>query len=179
MPLARPPPARPPVIHDSEQNIKALRARIVYLEKALDARNNEMAAKREPTADVLSPSSSSSYTRTPVSSDATSPSTSPPPVRSPSSDPSTEDEWEPPIAPLFHLAPSAYATTSTLAQLALGHHGEFIGRGSLICALYSVGRRSFPDLSCSSCHYSADQHGKHISVPLCELHRFNISIPRG
>ena len=39
---------------------------------------------------------------------------------------------------LFPLDDNIYGSTSTLAQLSLGHHGEFIGRGSLLCALHSV-----------------------------------------
>lgn len=39
----------------------------------------------------------------------------------------------------FPLDDDAYEVTSTLAQISLAHHGEFIGRGSLLCALHSVG----------------------------------------
>jgi len=38
----------------------------------------------------------------------------------------------------FPLDDDAYEATSTLAQISLAHHGEFIGRGSLLCALHSV-----------------------------------------
>jgi hypothetical protein len=39
----------------------------------------------------------------------------------------------------FPLDDDAYEVTSALAQISLAHHGEFIGRGSLLCALHSVG----------------------------------------
>lgn len=41
------------------------------------------------------------------------------------------------------LTQTMYDTTSTLAQLSIGHHGEYIGRGSLICALHSVSGRFY------------------------------------
>ncbi|TFK62319.1 hypothetical protein BDN72DRAFT_848822 [Pluteus cervinus] len=37
-----------------------------------------------------------------------------------------------------------YDTTSTLAQLSISHHGEYIGRGSLICALHSISAGKTP-----------------------------------
>lgn len=58
-----------------------------------------------------------------------------------SPEPSDDSAYDNDVLQTFMVPPLAqdiYDATSTLAQLALGHHGEYIGRGSLICALYSV-----------------------------------------
>lgn len=57
------------------------------------------------------------------------------------------------MAPLCHLGPTVYQAISTLARLSLGHHGEYIGRGSLICALHSVSLTRYHLLT-SKCLYS-------------------------
>ncbi|RDB25040.1 putative transcriptional regulatory protein C1F7.11c [Hypsizygus marmoreus] len=146
VPLARPAPARPPTTPDAQTQdptVEELLARIAVLEKALENQNTTQATvqtKVEPTGDSIfgnSPSGSSTLTST----DTTSPCTSPYPDTqslSPSPDTCVEDDVEPPFTVRSLLEPSVYATTSTLAQLSLGHHGEYIGRGSLICALHSI-----------------------------------------
>ncbi|KAF8629132.1 hypothetical protein AX17_005718 [Amanita inopinata Kibby_2008] len=67
---------------------------------------------------------------------------SPPVCHRPPSPPTTSQQSQPFPAvlhpPEYPLDDSVYSITSFLAQLSLAHHGEFIGRGSLICALHSL-----------------------------------------
>ncbi|KAG6844386.1 hypothetical protein H0H87_007290 [Tephrocybe sp. NHM501043] len=149
VPVARPAPARPPggpTHPSSEQTIQLLRAQIASLEKALHGKaekNNLQPLKLEPISDTILPTSPSGSSTLGASTENTSPYASPGPdiplMRlSPASDIHGEDELEPLLAPLNYLQPMMYNTTSTLARLSVGHHGEYIGRGSLICALHAI-----------------------------------------
>ncbi|KAG6813127.1 hypothetical protein H0H92_013751 [Tricholoma furcatifolium] len=148
VPLARPAPARPPVgtTHPtSEQTIEILRARIADLENALSEKPNYniLPTKVEPLHDSIIPTSPSGSSTLGASTANTSPYASPTPDLLPmhsfsSTDQRGEEDLEPPLGPLKCLQPVMYNTTSTLARLSLGHHGEYIGRGSLICALHAI-----------------------------------------
>ncbi|KAF9462402.1 hypothetical protein BDZ94DRAFT_726218 [Collybia nuda] len=140
VPLARPTPARPPnpaiLAQDHDATVAGLIARIAHLEKALEEKKvAEM--KIETMSDIFVDSPCGSSTL------ASTASTSPDPEaaqycgeRSPELP--EEDELEPALVPLCLLEQGTYSTTSSLAQLCLGHHGEYIGRGSLICALHCI-----------------------------------------
>ncbi|GLB37841.1 hypothetical protein LshimejAT787_0408920 [Lyophyllum shimeji] len=147
VPVARPAPARPPNVPSlptSEQTIQQLLSRIASLEKALKARSNQRSqgqANVEPNPDASflhSPSGSSTL----ASTDDPSPCTTPGPDIRPTTSPSTKACGEEAVRlqPRYpdYLQPMAYATTSALAHLALGHHGEYVGRGSVVCALHAI-----------------------------------------
>ncbi|KAG6920136.1 hypothetical protein DXG01_004902 [Tephrocybe rancida] len=149
VPLARPTPARPPggsTHPSSERTIETLLARIASLESALSEKGGQhtlLPAKIEPSPDSLFPTSPSGSSTLGASTDNTSPYASPGPDNlpmqsSPSSDQYEEKDLEPLSGPLNYLQPMMYNTTSTLARLSVGHHGEYIGRGSLICALHAI-----------------------------------------
>jgi hypothetical protein len=90
---------------------------------------------------ISSPSGSSSGTFT-TSTGMTSPSIlqdfSPPPISQ------DEEGAGRGTSGLCRIGDEVYTTTSALAQSSLAHHGEFIGRGSLICALQSVSSTESP-----------------------------------
>ncbi|KAF8058799.1 hypothetical protein FPV67DRAFT_1523765 [Lyophyllum atratum] len=133
VPLARPAPARPPnvsTLPSSEQTIQQLLSRIASLEKALRVQNN--------TLFLNSPSGSSTLASTENTSPHTSPGPDLPPPHSRSKELCGEQEIEHQPCRLDRLQPTAYATTSALAHLSVGHHGEYIGRGSLVCALHAI-----------------------------------------
>ncbi|KAF7375913.1 hypothetical protein MSAN_00005700 [Mycena sanguinolenta] len=155
VPVARPTPARPPMVPSpgSSDSIQQLSARIASLEKAVVAersRNRSRSGNHHDSLAVSSPHSSSRGLSLPndyspgnsvVSlqspSSANSPYSSPEPY-------SQEDENERLAAP--HLSDSVYQTVSSLAQQSLAHHGEYIGRGSSLSALYSISSREAPRL---------------------------------
>lgn len=121
---------------DHDATIEGLIARIAHLEKALEEKKI-VEMKLETMSDIFVDSPYGSSTL------ASTASTSPDPEVSQdrgeiSPEPPEEEELEPILVPLCLLGQGVYATTSSLAQLCLGHHGEYIGRGSLICALHSV-----------------------------------------
>ncbi|KDR75279.1 hypothetical protein GALMADRAFT_542955 [Galerina marginata CBS 339.88] len=163
VPVARPAPARPPAgalreasvfADDQTQLITDLTQRIASLENELKK------AREQPSPPYLSLTSGSLSTS--PSSNATDVSTSG--NFSPYHDhlselshrPSPEEQvheytilsarTSPEILPIqtFPMDDAAYEATSTIAHLSLAHHGEFIGRGSLICALHSVTSRKVP-----------------------------------
>ncbi|KAF8070816.1 hypothetical protein FPV67DRAFT_1488820 [Lyophyllum atratum] len=147
VPLARPAPARPPnvsTLPSSEQTIQQLLSRIASLEKALRVQNSPKSqgqTKIEPIPDTLflnSPSGSSTLASTENTSPHTSPGPDLPPPHSRSKELCGEQEIEHQPCRLDRLQPTAYATTSALAHLSVGHHGEYIGRGSLVCALHAI-----------------------------------------
>ena len=114
---------------DQDTTVQELLARIATLEKKLEEQRNLQVAKVEPMPDYIigSPSGSSNFTG------SMSPSI-PPSLVSQGVGPPHDDETG-----LFrHLAHEVFTTTSTLAQLSFGHHGEHVDRGTFICALRSV-----------------------------------------
>ncbi|KAK2467865.1 hypothetical protein APHAL10511_000160 [Amanita phalloides] len=134
VPVARPTPVRPPhfagsAIADSESTIKELQERIKVLENAL-AQNNRT------SIDVKSPSCLASWRinsttiadNKTVVLEACQPALSAP----------INEKCAKKIAIEYPLDDTVYSVTSFHAQLSLAHHGEFIGRGSLICALHSL-----------------------------------------
>ncbi|KAG5639468.1 hypothetical protein H0H81_001590 [Sphagnurus paluster] len=176
--FARPAPARPPnapALPSSEQTIQQLLTRIASLEKALgEQKGQQSQTKTEPVPDGLflsSPSSSSTFASTgnpsPYASPA--PDTHPPP--SPPADPRYEEEEDNSFHCTNHLSPTTYASHSALAHLSVGHHGEYIGRGSLVCALHSISTGKHPRFlyaksTDSTCAYRA--HSRIMSNSLME-----------
>ncbi|KAG6873545.1 hypothetical protein C0995_014415 [Termitomyces sp. Mi166 len=132
--IARPTPARPPIdsTHpSSEQTIESLRARIASLEKALAEKTNDktlIQTKIEPVADPFLPTSPSGSSTMGASTENASPYASPgpdfPPMHSSPSAKLREDDLESLPKALTHLQPMVYNTTSALALLSVGHHGE-------------------------------------------------------
>ncbi|KAJ6497794.1 hypothetical protein C8R45DRAFT_139640 [Mycena sanguinolenta] len=144
VPVARPTPARPPVVPspESSNSIQQLSARIASLEKAVVAERSRNRSRSDNSLAVSSPHSSSrglslpnDYSPGNSVVSLQSPSTANSPYSSPEPY-SQEDENERLAAP--HLSDSVYQTVSSLAQQSLAHHGEYIGRGSSLSALYSV-----------------------------------------
>lgn len=147
VPVARPTPARPPVIPSpgSNDSIQQLSARIASLEKTVVAerlRNRSRSDNHHDSLSVSSPHSSSRGLSLPNDyspGDSVVSLHSPSSANSPYSSPepySQEDENERLAAP--HLSDNVYHTVSSLAQQSIAHHGEYIGRGSSLSALYSV-----------------------------------------
>lgn len=145
VPVARPAPARPPASafrgardtpNDQSELIAELRKRISTLEGELEKAQEHL----------ISPYLTCSSSGCRISS--TSPSTKSPDInQSPRTDGLNVPGGR--LTRFFTLNKDAsganaiiddgtYEATSTLAQLSLAHHGEFIGRGSLLCALHSV-----------------------------------------
>ncbi|TFK44458.1 hypothetical protein BDQ12DRAFT_17980 [Crucibulum laeve] len=139
VPVARPSPARPPaealrssstVSNEQESTIRELTARIASLEKALAEQKNlngsPATSPSVPPELSTSPQSSGCVDSNAATSGRASP--------------------EPPkdILPDSFLSDPLYEAISTVAQLSFGHHGEYVGRGSLICALRSISTRQVP-----------------------------------
>ncbi|KAJ7874785.1 hypothetical protein B0H14DRAFT_91706 [Mycena olivaceomarginata] len=155
VPVARPTPARPPVIPSpgSNDSIQQLSARIASLEKTVVAerlRNRSRSDNHHDSLSVSSPHSSSRGLSLPNDyspGDSVVSLHSPSSANSPYSSPepySQEDENERLAAP--HLSDNVYHTVSSLAQQSIAHHGEYIGRGSSLSALYSISSRESPRL---------------------------------
>lgn len=161
MPLARPTPARPPQSALQEINAAAdqstliadLRKRIGTLEHELEqardnnyspsvARSTSSRTQSTPPfsgTEILGPRSTVSPvipTELPLSQ--ASQHSSPPPLHLGDYALRHTDEVTEICPRPYPLDEDTYEATATLAQLSLAHHGEFIGRGSLICALHSV-----------------------------------------
>ncbi|PPQ93655.1 hypothetical protein CVT25_012714 [Psilocybe cyanescens] len=165
VPVARPAPARPPISalreaslatnHDQEELIADLKHRIAALEHELSK------AREQPSSPFHTLSSGSCTQSTSPSSNATDVSTNS--GLSPGHDhlselshrhPSVEilpeqsfrsTRGSPDLLPIaYPLDDATYESISYLAHLSLAHHGEFIGRGSLICALHSMTTRKVP-----------------------------------
>jgi Fungal specific transcription factor domain len=124
--------------------VQELVARIATLEKTLEEErnNHQNFAKVEPMPDICLvnlPSGSSILTgSTNVITSSISPSPIPQNLRLPSV-PDEEDRRDKRDASSSALLrDEVYTTLTAHAQLSFGHHGEFVGRGSFICALYSV-----------------------------------------
>lgn len=147
VPLARPAPARPPAsalreatLSDQSTVIARLKQRIAVLEDELE-RAREQSSSPNPSNMSIPPST-----------DTGGSSTSSPSQLSGQQSPKNcfaeclqrvTDNTLVDLDP-FPLDDDAYGVTSTLAQISLAHHGEFIGRGSLLCALHSVTTRKTP-----------------------------------
>ena len=151
VPMARPAPARPPAsalrevsVTDQTDIIQDLKQRIVALEKDLESARRSspsitlVSGGRTPTP--KSPSVLEAIGAKPLG-DSSRPSPKEP--QSPAT-PFVSSNPQDLGSLLFPLDDNIYGSTSTLAQLSLGHHGEFIGRGSLLCALHSVRLFLFP-----------------------------------
>ncbi|KAJ7690683.1 hypothetical protein B0H17DRAFT_1064470 [Mycena rosella] len=153
VPVARPTPARPPVVPapgTSDASIQQLSARIASLEQTVVA---ERLRNRPNHLDPLSGSSPHSSSRGLSLPDDYSPHNSVVSLQSPSSgnspysspEPySQEDENE--RLPATPLSDSVYHTVTSLAQQSMAHHGEYIGRGSSLSALYSISSKATPRL---------------------------------
>ncbi|KAG5350431.1 hypothetical protein C0989_011065 [Termitomyces sp. Mn162] len=123
-----------------------LRAKVARLEKALAEKTNDktfIKAKIEPITDLVLPTSPAGSSTVGTSIETISPYVSPGPDLQtmhplPSAKLRGDNDVESPPKPLTYLPPLVYNSTSALAGLSIGHHGEYIGRGSLICALHAV-----------------------------------------
>ncbi|KAJ7128969.1 hypothetical protein C8R43DRAFT_896857 [Mycena crocata] len=156
VPVARPTPARPPVVPTpgtSDASIQQLSARIASLEQTVVAERLRNRPRSDNHLDTLSGSSPHSSSRGLSLPNDYSPHHSVVSLQSPSSgnspysspEPySQEDENEHLAA--TPLADSVYNAVSTLAQQSLGHHGEYIGKGSSLSALYSISTKTAPRL---------------------------------
>lgn len=152
--MARPPPARPPASALKDANAPDPNALVLDLKQRIAALERELEQARENcSSPSVAQSPSSRMQSTPpfsgvtdsVNGGASSTQTSEGAAlqKSPAqhfaehafANVGNEPEIGPPPFPLDE---DAYEATSTLAQLSLAHHGEFIGRGSLICALHAV-----------------------------------------
>ena len=168
--MARPTPSRPPEtamrymdgIAQHDAIVKELKDRIAMLEQALEQGCTPIR--------ITPPSSSSSFRSLSLPE-----SRKPPAPEWPSFDDPTTRETSLEVSPPSSLPPATvptdlcytgmdiastiahplpailYESSSTLAHLCLAQHGEFIGRGSLICALHSV---SNPKSSSSSSSFN-------------------------
>lgn len=127
-----------------DQVVQELVARIATLEKALeDQKQQHGLARVEPDCTSRnSPSGSSAFTSTDVISSSMSPSPNSRSFELRSVSQHEEDDKRDDrgalTPPLILLGSEVYATLTALAQLSFGHHGEFVGRGNLICALHSI-----------------------------------------
>ncbi|KAF8971071.1 hypothetical protein BDZ97DRAFT_1753416 [Flammula alnicola] len=161
VPLARPAPARPPPSALKELNVTDPGALVSELRQRIAALENELEQARERCGSPGIAHSTSSRTQsTPPFSGVTDVGTtcstlSEPQLSERSQHQSPAQHFaeyalanlddEPQLGtPPFPLDEDAYEATSTLAQLSLAHHGEFIGRGSLICALHSMTAKTTP-----------------------------------
>lgn len=162
--MARPAPSRPPEtamrymdgIAQHDAIVKELQDRIATLEQAL--------GEQSGTSYRTSPlsTSSSRFQSLPLPELRESPAERPVVVKTVSREMSLEAPEHITLPPVAGLLESNYAdidiastiarpipnvlyeSASTIAHLCLAHHGEYIGRGSLICALHSITNRSSP-----------------------------------
>ncbi|KAJ7668484.1 hypothetical protein DFH06DRAFT_982925 [Mycena polygramma] len=140
VPVARPAPARPPVVPSPVgDSIQQLSARIASLEQTVVAERLRNRHDSSPHSSGRGLSLPNEYSpRNSVvslqSSSANSPYSSPEPY---------EEDTERLAAP---LPDNVYQTVSSLTQQSLAHHGEYIGRGSSLSALYSISSQTAPRL---------------------------------
>ncbi|KAF8627808.1 hypothetical protein AX15_004233 [Amanita polypyramis BW_CC] len=133
VPVARPAPARPPYFAsctaaENEATIRELQGRVRLLEEALSQQSRISISLKNDD----SPSPQATFTTTVDDKIALlEKSQSVPTI------PVVEKSSRK-IAIEYTLDDTVYSITSFLAQLSLAHHGEFIGRGSLICALHNL-----------------------------------------
>ncbi|KAF6760185.1 hypothetical protein DFP72DRAFT_883456 [Ephemerocybe angulata] len=148
VPMARPAPSRPPEtairyidgIAQHDTIVKDLQDRIATLEQAL--------AEQRGTPYRTSPpsTSSSSFRSIPLPEIQKSPPADWELIKDAPRETSTEASRQvsiPPVAATFDPRYSEIDIAST-AHLCLAQHGEFVGRGSLICALHSITNRTAP-----------------------------------
>ncbi|KAJ6495658.1 hypothetical protein C8R47DRAFT_367971 [Mycena vitilis] len=141
VPVARPTPARPPVVPSPVgDSIQQLSARIASLEQTVVAERLLNRHDSSPHSSGRGLSLPNEYSpRNSVvslqSSSANSPYSSPEPYE--------EDAERLAAAP---LPDDVYQTVSSLTQQSLAHHGEYIGRGSSLSALYSISSQAAPRL---------------------------------
>ncbi|KAF7315237.1 hypothetical protein MIND_00038100 [Mycena indigotica] len=135
VPVARPTPARPPVIpsQNAQDKIQQLSARIASLEAmvAAERRKNSTLAGSSPRSSNslaidFSPHGSVVSLQSP--SNGNSPNSSPEPYP-----PDEDDDFVPAT-----LSDSGYCSVASLSQCCVAHHGEYVGSGSLLSALRSM-----------------------------------------
>ncbi|KAJ6593610.1 hypothetical protein B0H19DRAFT_27376 [Mycena capillaripes] len=149
VPVARPTPARPPVVPapGTSDSIQQLSARIASLEQTVVAER----LRNRSRSDQQHESSPHSSSRGLSLSNDYSPHNSvvslqsPSSVNSPYSSPEPYEEDSERLA-ATPLPDNVYQTVSSLTQQSLAHHGEYIGRGSSLSALYSISSQSAPRL---------------------------------
>ena len=139
MPLARPATARPPpsavreaTLPDQSTVIARLKQRIAVLENELE-RAREQPSSPNPSNMSIPPSTHTGGSSTSSPTQLSEQQSCFAECLKWATDNSLAD-----LSP-FPLDDDAYQVTSTLAQISLAHHGEFIGRGSLLCSLHLVG----------------------------------------
>ena len=150
VPLARPTPARPPpsalkeaaaAPTESPSLVADLKQRIAALERELEQmreRCSSPSAGRSTSSGALSTPAFSDIVcpySPPLSADVPHDASRSPVQRLAERDLRARAEE---CSVYFPLDEEAYEATSMLAQLSLAHPGEFLGRGSLICALHAV-----------------------------------------
>ncbi|KAJ7502869.1 hypothetical protein B0H11DRAFT_2360274, partial [Mycena galericulata] len=155
VPVARPTPARPPVVPaagTNDANIQLLSARIASLEQTVIA---ERLRNRPRSDNFLSGSSPRSSSGGLSLSNDYSPRNSVVSLQSPSSgnspysspEPYPQEEESERLATVVNPLPdSVYHTVSSLTQQSIAHHGEYIGGGSSLSALYSISSKAAPRL---------------------------------
>jgi Fungal specific transcription factor domain len=111
-----------------------------------------------PDTSLNSPSGSSTLTSTDVITPSISPSPIPQNfrVRLPSVPQEDDERDRRDTSPSVFLGDEVYSALTALAQLSFGHHGEFVGRGSFICALHSVSSDIYRFFLCKT-NYSCEQ----------------------
>ncbi|KAJ6558470.1 hypothetical protein DFH09DRAFT_922599, partial [Mycena vulgaris] len=152
VPVARPTPARPPVVPapgTNDASIQQLSARIASLEQTVVAERRRNRTRSDTHLDAFSGSSPHSSSRGLSIPNDYSPHNSVVSLQSPSSgnspysspEPySQEDENE--RLPATPLTEGVYHTVASLTQQSIAHHGEYIGRGSSLSALYSISSKA-------------------------------------
>ncbi|KAL1742363.1 fungal-specific transcription factor domain-containing protein [Schizophyllum fasciatum] len=164
VPYARPPPGRGSGSAESMQS-QGLRTRIAELEREVAALTAQVTALQQRLAAHASPRWSSS-SQTPAASDFASPvfAVGPAPLGEEAHGKRSEEPTPP-----AHMKPfedSVYSCSFIYAQRSLGHVGEFIGRGSILCALHAVSSKSTARMlyadSTKSIECPIDHHGVHV-----------------
>ncbi|KAJ7497031.1 hypothetical protein FB451DRAFT_212266 [Mycena latifolia] len=156
VPVARPAPARPPVVPapgTSDASIRQLSARIASLEQTVVAERLRNRPRSDNHLDALSGSSPHSSSRGLSLPNDYSPHNSVVSLQSPSSgnspysspEPYSQDDDNERI-PATPLSDGVYHTVASLTQQSMAHHGEYIGRGSSLSALYSISSKATPRL---------------------------------
>ncbi|KAJ7209650.1 hypothetical protein GGX14DRAFT_631284 [Mycena pura] len=148
VPVARPTPARPPVISSpaTDETMQQLSARIASLEQTVVA--ERLRSGRSEHLDALAASSPHSSSRgldeySPHNSVVSllSPSGGNSPYSSP--EPYSQEDENEKIA-VTPLPDNVYKTVSSLVRQSMTHHGEYIGGGSSLSALYSISSKATP-----------------------------------
>lgn len=154
------------------------------MEKALeDQKQQHGLARVEPDSTSRnSPSGSSAFTSTDVISSSMSPSPNSRSFELRSVSQHEEDDKRDDrgalTPPLILLGSEVYATLTALAQLSFGHHGEFVGRGNLICALHSVSSAKSLFRSSNNNLSLRTDHIRSGPILVCDIHQRHLRLPR-